>query len=603
MLEASNNATAAAQSILDSSDAADRASVQAVTNSAIPTIIRASPGAPTSPCSASPAGADGDRAARPAEPGPRRGSSRPSCASRCRTTRRAVLAVGGAAERRRRHRPGHRGRQRPRGAGGRPIRALHRLQPRRGRADARLHAGDRGVGAARSSPCSARSRSSWCAASSSRSARPPRRAAASRRATSACACPSGARTSSPPSPARSTAWPTACRRASASSPSSRSCSSGSCPTCRTSCARRSRRSGSAGDVLYGQREDFPRPTSRTVELLHTQTDRFEPLLADLLEISRYDAGSVELETEPTNLVHLAGDAIESMHELAASRAASCGSTRRAGTSTPRSTPRRIRRIVRNLIGNAIEHGEGRPIVVVGRQQRDGDRAVGARLRARDDRRGVAARLRPVLARRSRAARARSAARASAWRSRWRTRSPTAARSTSGRSPAGHGVPPHAAATRMPRPSCRRCRSSPTTRARPDPAAHGRDRRGRARLVEGRCTMPRRHRSAPRRLAAAAAALSRPLGVRVHPHERLGATRASPTARPVDRPRRLRDGAAGRRTQSRSSTASSTPPRARATTTRPPASSSPRSSPTSGRPTRASRSTCSPIASCTRVDDT
>ncbi|HEY1105762.1 MAG TPA: HAMP domain-containing sensor histidine kinase [Agromyces sp.] len=72
----------------------------------------------------------------------------------------------------------------------------------------------------------------------------------------------------------------------------------------------------AGDVLYGQREDFAGPTSRTVELLHTQTDRFETLLADLLEISRYDAGSVELATEPTNLVHLAGDAIESMHELA-----------------------------------------------------------------------------------------------------------------------------------------------------------------------------------------------------------------------------------------------------------------------------------------------
>ena len=38
------------------------------------------------------------------------------------------------------------------------------------------------------------------------------------------------------------------------------------------------------------------------------------LLSDLLEISRYDAGSVELATEPTNLVHLAGDAIESMHD-------------------------------------------------------------------------------------------------------------------------------------------------------------------------------------------------------------------------------------------------------------------------------------------------
>ncbi|MFF2274952.1 MtrAB system histidine kinase MtrB [Agromyces sp. NPDC058126] len=119
----------------------------------------------------------------------------------------------------------------------------------------------------------------------------------------------------------------------------------------------------AGDVLYGQREDFPGPTSRTVELLHTQTERFERLLADLLEISRYDAGSVELTTEPTNLVHLAGDAIESMHELARERGSELRLVAPGGHLDADVDPRRIRRIVRNLLGNAIEHGEGRPIVV------------------------------------------------------------------------------------------------------------------------------------------------------------------------------------------------------------------------------------------------
>lgn len=119
----------------------------------------------------------------------------------------------------------------------------------------------------------------------------------------------------------------------------------------------------AGDVLYGQRDDFPGPTSRTVELLHTQTDRFEMLLADLLEISRYDAGSVELATEPTNLVHLAGDAVESMYELARERGSELRLVAPGGHLDAEVDPRRIRRIVRNLLGNAIEHGEGRPIVV------------------------------------------------------------------------------------------------------------------------------------------------------------------------------------------------------------------------------------------------
>ncbi|MCD5347736.1 MtrAB system histidine kinase MtrB [Agromyces sp. H3Y2-19a] len=119
----------------------------------------------------------------------------------------------------------------------------------------------------------------------------------------------------------------------------------------------------AGDVLYGQRDDFAGPTSRTVELLHTQTDRFETLLADLLEISRYDAGSVELTTQPTNLVHLAGDAIESMHELAREHGSELRLVAPGGHLDADVDPRRIRRIVRNLLGNAIEHGEGKPIVV------------------------------------------------------------------------------------------------------------------------------------------------------------------------------------------------------------------------------------------------
>src|SRR5690606_28444249 len=72
----------------------------------------------------------------------------------------------------------------------------------------------------------------------------------------------------------------------------------------------------AGDVLYDQRETFPPATARTAELLHTQVQRFEILLADLLEVSRYDAGAVELEVEPTNLVRLVEDAVDSMRLVA-----------------------------------------------------------------------------------------------------------------------------------------------------------------------------------------------------------------------------------------------------------------------------------------------
>ncbi|UCR90303.1 MtrAB system histidine kinase MtrB [Mycetocola spongiae] len=119
----------------------------------------------------------------------------------------------------------------------------------------------------------------------------------------------------------------------------------------------------AGDVLYDQRDTFPPATGRTAELLHTQTERFELLLADLLEISRYDAGSVQLALEPTNLVHLAEDCVLGMEQLAEQKGSELRILAPGGHSAIEIDPRRIRRIVNNLVGNAIEHGEGRPIVV------------------------------------------------------------------------------------------------------------------------------------------------------------------------------------------------------------------------------------------------
>jgi len=119
----------------------------------------------------------------------------------------------------------------------------------------------------------------------------------------------------------------------------------------------------AGDVLYDQRETFPPATARTAELLHTQVERFELLLADLLEMSRYDAGAVDMETEPTNLVRLVEDAIESVASLAASKGSDLRLVAPGGYFEAEVDSRRIRRILQNLLGNAIDHGEGKPIVV------------------------------------------------------------------------------------------------------------------------------------------------------------------------------------------------------------------------------------------------
>ncbi|WP_442927890.1 MtrAB system histidine kinase MtrB [Microbacterium sp. CCNWLW134] len=119
----------------------------------------------------------------------------------------------------------------------------------------------------------------------------------------------------------------------------------------------------AADMINDQRDSFDPATARAAELLNAQVQRFETLLTDLLEISRYDAGSIQLELEPTSLAHLAGDVIESMSQLAEQHGSDVRLVAPGGYSPVDMDPRRVRRIVRNLLGNAIEHGEGRPIVV------------------------------------------------------------------------------------------------------------------------------------------------------------------------------------------------------------------------------------------------
>ena len=53
----------------------------------------------------------------------------------------------------------------------------------------------------------------------------------------------------------------------------------------------------AADVLHDARGDFPPHVARSAELLRAELDRFEGLLTDLLEISRYDAGAAVLDSE------------------------------------------------------------------------------------------------------------------------------------------------------------------------------------------------------------------------------------------------------------------------------------------------------------------
>lgn len=119
----------------------------------------------------------------------------------------------------------------------------------------------------------------------------------------------------------------------------------------------------AADLLFEGREQFDAPTARSAELLQTQLDRFEMLLADLLEISRYDAGAAVLDPEIVNLTGIVQRAADAVQPLADRRGSELIVTADTDPASVECDPRRIDRILRNLLDNAVEHGEGRPIEV------------------------------------------------------------------------------------------------------------------------------------------------------------------------------------------------------------------------------------------------
>ncbi|MGN6408809.1 MAG: MtrAB system histidine kinase MtrB [Curtobacterium sp.] len=120
----------------------------------------------------------------------------------------------------------------------------------------------------------------------------------------------------------------------------------------------------AGDMLFDSRHAFEPSVGRSAELLHAQVERFELLLADLLEISRFDAQAVHLDPEPVVPAALATDIVDEFRPLAERAGIDLQLATPGGHTTVQLDAKRIRRVLRNLVGNAIEHGDAKPVQVV-----------------------------------------------------------------------------------------------------------------------------------------------------------------------------------------------------------------------------------------------
>ena len=126
----------------------------------------------------------------------------------------------------------------------------------------------------------------------------------------------------------------------------------------------------AADVLFAAREQLMPAASRSAELLEGQLERFESLLGDLLEISRYDANAATLDAESADVCDLVRRAAADAEQLAARRGTRIDFRLPPEPCVAEVDRRRVERILRNLLDNAVEHGEGRDVVVTVAGDRD-----------------------------------------------------------------------------------------------------------------------------------------------------------------------------------------------------------------------------------------
>ena len=119
----------------------------------------------------------------------------------------------------------------------------------------------------------------------------------------------------------------------------------------------------AADLLYEERAAFEPAVTRSAELLQSQLERFEVLLADLLEISRHDAGAATLDAESVDIRDLVLRAAGEVEDLAERKGSKLLMQLPGEPCMAEVDHRRVARILRNLLVNAVEHGEGKDIVV------------------------------------------------------------------------------------------------------------------------------------------------------------------------------------------------------------------------------------------------
>jgi signal transduction histidine kinase len=114
------------------------------------------------------------------------------------------------------------------------------------------------------------------------------------------------------------------------------------------------------EVMQARRDELSERGQAALDLLASDVVRFQGLVDDLLEISRFDAGAIRLHLEEL----LAAEFVRQAVAVSSVPDTPVAVTERAETALIRGDRRRLARVVANLIDNARAYGGGRPEVSI-----------------------------------------------------------------------------------------------------------------------------------------------------------------------------------------------------------------------------------------------
>ena len=114
------------------------------------------------------------------------------------------------------------------------------------------------------------------------------------------------------------------------------------------------------EVMQARRDELPERSQAALDLLASDVVRFQGLVEDLLEISRFDAGAIRLHMEEL----LAAEFVRQAVAVSSLPDTPVEVSERAELALIRGDRRRLARVIANLIDNARAYGGGEPTVSI-----------------------------------------------------------------------------------------------------------------------------------------------------------------------------------------------------------------------------------------------